>query len=261
MKTVAVQHLDERTRSHEGESLSARSPLSEAEKEAIVRAEYFPTAHRIGLITSLIHVVVFFLPAIYLTVFYGLPVDWGKIMQGAATTWSFSMPLWFIEPVSYFLDQGIYWSRLRATGWEAQQNVRGVGTSHSPALVFFQNRLFMFWKGIGGDSRVYYSSLDAAPNAIWQAQRLVEYPDAQSNGIVMVQIGTSRGPSVTQCGNRLLVTWKGIEGTRRSTSASSTVMHSRTRFMSPTSARARARTSAGLVLSRTWCGRASRTTT
>ena len=29
--------------------LSARSPLSEAEKEAIVRAEYLPAAHRIGL--------------------------------------------------------------------------------------------------------------------------------------------------------------------------------------------------------------------
>ena len=53
-------------------------------------------------------------------------------------------------------DQGIYWSRLRATGLEAQQNVRGVGTSHSPALVLFQNSLFMFWKGIDGDSRVYY---------------------------------------------------------------------------------------------------------
>ena len=43
-------------------SLSARSPLSDAEKEAIVRGEYFPAAHRIGLITSLIHVVIFFLP-------------------------------------------------------------------------------------------------------------------------------------------------------------------------------------------------------
>ena len=40
-------------------------------------------------------------------VFYGLPADWGKIMQGAAATWSTSMPLWFIEPVSYFLVLGI----------------------------------------------------------------------------------------------------------------------------------------------------------
>jgi len=107
MQTVAVPNKDERTRRHEEESLSARSPLSKAEKEAIVREEYLPTAHRIGLITSLVHVVIFFLPPIYLTVFYGLPADWSTIMRGAAATWSFSMPLWFIEPVSYFLVLGV----------------------------------------------------------------------------------------------------------------------------------------------------------
>lgn len=104
MQPTAV--VDERTRRHEGKLPSAMSPLSEAEKEAIVRAEYFPKAHRIGLITSLLHVVIFFLPPLYLMVFYGLPADWGKIVQGAAATWSFSMPFWFIEPVSYFLVLG-----------------------------------------------------------------------------------------------------------------------------------------------------------
>jgi hypothetical protein len=39
--------------------------------------------------------------------FYGLPADWSKIMQGAASTWSTSLPLWFIEPVSYFLVLGV----------------------------------------------------------------------------------------------------------------------------------------------------------
>ena len=107
MPTRAVQNLDEQTRRREEASLSARSPLSKTEKDTVMRAEYFPTAHRIGLITSLIHVVIFFLPPIYLTVFYGPPSDWGKIMQGAAGAWSFSMPLWFIEPVSYFLVLGV----------------------------------------------------------------------------------------------------------------------------------------------------------
>lgn len=107
MQPVAVPIAAERTRRHEGELPSAMSPLSEAEKEAIVRAEYFPRAHRIGLITSLIHVVIFFLPPVYLMVFYGVPADWGKIMQGAAATWSFSLPFWFIEPVSYFLVLGV----------------------------------------------------------------------------------------------------------------------------------------------------------
>jgi len=96
-----------RTTAMEGKSLSARSPLSEAEKEAIVRAEYFPSAHRIGLTTSLLHVVIFFLPPIYLMVFYGAPADWGMILEGAAATWSVSMPVWFIEPVCYFLVLGV----------------------------------------------------------------------------------------------------------------------------------------------------------
>jgi len=88
-------------------STSAHRPLSEAEKEAIVQREYFPAAHRIGLITSLVHVAIFFLPPVYLMVFYGLPAEWGPILQGAASAWSFSVPLWFIEPVSYFLILGI----------------------------------------------------------------------------------------------------------------------------------------------------------
>jgi hypothetical protein len=88
-------------------SVSAERPLSEAEKEAIVQREYFPAAHRIGLITSLLHAAIFFLPPVYLMVFYGLPAQWGPIMQGAASAWSFSVPLWFIEPVSYFVILGI----------------------------------------------------------------------------------------------------------------------------------------------------------
>ena len=87
--------------------MDARSPLSEAQKEAIVRAEYFPAAHRIGLVTSLLHVVIFFLPPLYLMAFHGVSADWGKILQGAAATWSTSMPLWFIEPVTYFLVLGV----------------------------------------------------------------------------------------------------------------------------------------------------------
>jgi hypothetical protein len=106
MSTAAVPKVDDR-RTSEGGSPSARSPLAEAEKEAIVRTEYMPKAHRIGLVTSLIHVGIFFLPPVYLMVFYGLPADWGKVMQGAAATWSVSMPFWFIEPVSYFLVLGI----------------------------------------------------------------------------------------------------------------------------------------------------------
>jgi hypothetical protein len=106
MQQVTATTVVGRATGREGQLESAMSPLGEAEKEAIMRAEYFPRAHRIGLVTSLIHVVIFFLPPVYLMVFYGLPADWGKIMRGAAAAWSISLPSWFIEPVSYFLVLG-----------------------------------------------------------------------------------------------------------------------------------------------------------
>lgn len=107
MRRATRSDVDGRLATLEGGAPSAASPLTEAEKEAIVRTEYFPAAHRIGLATSLVHVVIFFLPPLYLMVFHGVSADWGKILQGAAATWSFSMPMWFIEPVTYFLVLGI----------------------------------------------------------------------------------------------------------------------------------------------------------
>jgi hypothetical protein len=107
MQATAVSNTAEQTRSVASTPIPPGSPLSLAEKDAIVSADYFPRAHRIGLVTSLAHVVVFFLPPLYLTVFYGLPTDWGKIFQGTAGAWSFSVPFWFIEPISYFLVLGI----------------------------------------------------------------------------------------------------------------------------------------------------------
>ena len=107
MLRPAESQVEDRLAALEGGSPSAASPLTVAEKEAIARVDYFPAAHRIGLVTSALHVVIFFLPPIYLMVFHGVPADWGKIMQGAAATWSYSLPFWFIEPVSYFLVLGV----------------------------------------------------------------------------------------------------------------------------------------------------------
>jgi hypothetical protein len=120
MPTRAVQNLDEQTRRREEASLSARSPLSKAEKETVMRAEYFPTAHRIGLITSLIHVVIFFLPPLYLTVFYGPLTDWARSCRALLEP-GFQHALWFIEPVSYFWlvdSQSQQWPR-RSRRWKA----------------------------------------------------------------------------------------------------------------------------------------------
>jgi hypothetical protein len=87
--------------------LAGESPLSAAEKDEIIRKEYSPKAHRIGLTFSLLHILVFFLPPLYLLFFYNLPVNWAAVVKGSIATMAVSVPFWFIEPISYFVILGI----------------------------------------------------------------------------------------------------------------------------------------------------------
>ncbi|WP_327675210.1 hypothetical protein [Kitasatospora sp. NBC_00458] len=105
-------------------------------------------------------------------------------------------------------DSSIWWARREAGVWSSQRNVVGVGTSDSPALAEVGGRLYMFWKGVGDDPRIYYSSRSEADPA-WQPQRNLVYAETESGGGVFVQVGTSAGPSLAVSGTRLLVAWKG----------------------------------------------------
>jgi len=109
-------------------------------------------------------------------------------------------------------DTSIWWSILGQGGWSGQQQVRGVGTSDGPTLAFLGNRLFMFWKGIPGDSNAYWSWMDPVNDPIWRPQRLIEYTDSITQGMISVQIGTSNSLSATTRGNEILLAWKGVEG-------------------------------------------------
>jgi hypothetical protein len=85
----------------------------------------------------------------------------------------------------------------------------GRGTSASPALVSFQNTLFMFWKGIGDDHTVWFSSIDSG--GIWRPQQQVNYFTTQPNGGIPHAIGTSGAPSATVQNNAILLAWKGAD--------------------------------------------------
>jgi hypothetical protein len=87
--------------------LAGESPLAETEKDEIIHKEYAPKAHRIGLTFSLIHIVIFFLPPLYIMFYYNIPVNWGAVVKGSIATLSVSAPFWFIEPISYFVILGI----------------------------------------------------------------------------------------------------------------------------------------------------------
>ncbi|MEH2112325.1 hypothetical protein [Nostoc sp.] len=109
-------------------------------------------------------------------------------------------------------DNNIYWSSFDGNAWSPQQQIRGRGTSYGPALAVLGNRLYMFWKGIGDDSNVYYAWIDNQPNAIWQAQHVVAYSDAEIEGNVEINIGTSSRPVATVRGNTIVLAWKGAPG-------------------------------------------------
>src|SRR5688572_23760762 len=86
---------------------AGESPLSIAEKEEIIGTVYAPKAHRIGLIFAMIHIVIFFLPPLYIMFRFDVPVDWAAVGRGTMGVLGFSAPLWLIEPISYFVVLGI----------------------------------------------------------------------------------------------------------------------------------------------------------
>ncbi|MEV0966611.1 M57 family metalloprotease, partial [Streptomyces sp. NPDC049910] len=106
-------------------------------------------------------------------------------------------------------DSGIYWTRRTEMGWQPQQRIQDVGTSHSPALVVFRDKLHMFWKGIEEDERMYFSKFDKNASS-WEPQQEVLYTLVNADGPTTFHVGTSRGPSATVDGNRIMVAWKGM---------------------------------------------------
>src|SRR5215213_3832056 len=105
-------------------------------------------------------------------------------------------------------DSGIYWSHTEdGTSWAPQRRVVGVGTSHTPSLIFFHSRLgapvdalFMVWKGARNDSGIYWShTARGLEPQDWAPQQRVP------------NVGASRVPSLADLRDRLYMVWKGVE--------------------------------------------------
>ena len=146
-------------------------------------------------------------------------------------------------------DPGIYYTTFYNNQWAPQQLVPGVGTSHGPSIAVYEvnGRLFLFmvWKGVGGDDRVFYTTkyMDDpwAPqarvhlarshyepsiavynrrlfmvvnlgNAIWFHTYYPNQWAPQHKQVVINNfgVGTSHGPSVAAHGGRLFMVWKGV---------------------------------------------------
>lgn len=98
-----------------------------------------------------------------------------------------------------------------ASIWEAQREVVytnaetsgnvfvNTASSNHPTAVARGNSIMLAWKGIPGDSSLWFSPFDALNNE-WSGQIRI-------NGA-----GTSSGPSITEFNGRLYLAWKGIGG-------------------------------------------------
>ena len=82
--------------------------------------------------------------------------------------------------------------------WNGQEHIPGAGTSARPALAMFGGNMHAAWKGVSGDSSLYWSRFVGGQ---WEPQK----------GPIAGR-GTSNGPSLAVLGNRLYMFWKGIDG-------------------------------------------------
>ena len=109
-------------------------------------------------------------------------------------------------------DSTIYWSRFDGESWTPQKHILGRGTSSGASLAVQGNRLYMFWKGIDGDSDAYFAWLDDQPDAVWQVAQKIAYTEAEAEGNVSVEIGTSDQPVAAVRGDSIVLGWKGVPG-------------------------------------------------
>ena len=98
-------------------------------------------------------------------------------------------------------DSDIYCSTnntLATNGWNAKALIPDVGTSARPALIYFGGYMILAWKGIQGDSGIWWSKMFVAAGGklSWSPKQLI--PDR----------GTSDGPVLAVLNGQLHMFWK-----------------------------------------------------
>lgn len=137
---------------------------------------------------------------------------WGPTQNGPG--WSSTGPALAVFNGALYMawkgmdqDQRIWWSSFDGNSWAPQQYIideRGttIGTSDRPALAVFNGVLYMAWKGIEGDQRLWWSSSNGSG---WT-------PQQQGPG------WSSSGPALAPFGGffpGLYMAWKGMNQDQR----------------------------------------------
>lgn len=82
------------------------SPMPFEQKMGIMATHYNPAIHKIGLPLSLIHIFLMLLPGLVLLVLYNVWPGWPMILAAAIPIWTMMAPIYFMEPIQYFLALG-----------------------------------------------------------------------------------------------------------------------------------------------------------
>jgi hypothetical protein len=97
-------------------------------------------------------------------------------------------------------DKSIWWTTCPASNnqksyeWVKQRSISDAASSGGPALVNFKDKVWMAWKGEGGDPRIFLSSLTGST---W------------SPGTPVSGVGTSSSPALTATSTELFLACKG----------------------------------------------------
>ena len=109
-------------------------------------------------------------------------------------------------------DDLVYWSSIDnqpGAIWQPQRVVsyveneteggvwRNIGNSNGPSATVRGNRILLAWKGIPGDSVIYFSLFDG---------------NEFTGQINVAGVGTSQGPGVCTIGGITHMLWKGVQG-------------------------------------------------
>lgn len=74
-------------------------------------------------------------------------------------------------------DPGVYWSMWRPGGWAPQERIPDAASGHGPALATLDHRLYLFWRGTGGDHTLWYTSRAAGDDQLWRPRKQVQAED------------------------------------------------------------------------------------
>jgi Matrixin len=156
--------------------------------------------------------------ALYWATSTDLGVTWSEVSQIIGTgsvcapsmTMSGGVPLMVWRGIPG--DDALYYTTWQ-NPWAAQQQIGGTGSADRPSVcVGLDNRPRMVWRGIPSDDSLYTSTLIGQ---FWQPQQQLSWVIAGNGpqGTVGIGIpGSIVGPSITNGGNTLFMTWQGVPG-------------------------------------------------